>query len=507
VKRTLTEITVVLFIIGLIAAALPLFVQTSNAAGNSDWTLVQDGRGVKAYPDLREYVWEKAAAMAPNGPYDKIGLRRLVKTGITPKGVILLCPGTNGNAEQLMSNPPDDTWTKFEENSQPLYWANRGYDVFGIDYRTHFVPISLSLSQLSFMANWGYDQWTSDVKEAVEKTKEVSGAKRIYLAGISFGGNVVMNHAAKYWQQDLKGIILLDAGPGTSNPNPTNTYNLIDALAQMNAKGTWGNEFGAPFTGSIFIMKYSLENPGGPAVIPGTNDPLYPPVNPVTKKPWANITEWGQNYFRSSTSNTNFTGGYGDYWVMTHYFASNDRYWPARLGLERNAWWGWTNCPYVAYDYDDHYAEINVPLLGFTSQNYGAKSWGKVSRGIANPDVTGIFLPYYGHLDVFLGVYCAAAVSEPSYQWILNRKMLVGEGRIDVEDIRHQGDAIVFVNTTTINALVEGRQPSWKITEYIVRNNMEVYNGEGELGRIKINLNNGCIVANGPRVHFQGSLE
>jgi hypothetical protein len=192
---------------------------------------------------------------------------------------------------------------------------------------------------------------------------------------------------------------------------------------------------------------------------------------------------------------------------MTHYFASNDRYWPARLGLERNAWWGWANCPYVAYDYDDHYAEINVPLLGFTSQNYGAKSWGKVSRGIANPDVTGIFLPYYGHLDVFLGVYCAADVSEPSYQWMLNRKMLVGEGRIDVEDIRHQGDAIVFVNTTTINALVEGRQPSWKIAEYIVRNNMEVYNGEGELGRIKINLNKGCIVANGPRVHFQGSLE
>ncbi|HEX9262069.1 MAG TPA: hypothetical protein VF893_06025, partial [Candidatus Bathyarchaeia archaeon] len=72
---------------------------------------------------------------------------------------------------------------------------------------------------------------------------------------------------------------------------------------------------------------------------------------------------------------------------------------------------------------------------------------------------------------------------------------------------RRQGDAIVFVNTTTINAIVDGKQPSWKITEHIVRNNMEVYDGEGELGRIKINLNNGCIVANGPRVHFQGSLE
>ncbi|HEX9261024.1 MAG TPA: hypothetical protein VF893_00675 [Candidatus Bathyarchaeia archaeon] len=189
-KEAKTAIFVILLVTGLVSTTFPIYVQTSKAESNDNWTLIHNGRGLKAYPDLREYVWQKNAAMAPHGPYDMIGLRRLVKTGITPKGVVLLCPGTNGNAEQLMSNPPGDSWTKYENLSQPLYWANRDYDVFGIDYRTHFVPIDLSLSQLSFMANWGYDQWTSDLKEIVEKAKEVSGAKRIYLAGISFGGNM-----------------------------------------------------------------------------------------------------------------------------------------------------------------------------------------------------------------------------------------------------------------------------------------------------------------------------
>ena len=88
-----------------------------NAWSNSldGWTLVTDARAMKAYPDLKEYVWQKNASMAPNGQYDKIGLHRLVKTGITPIGVIFMtdCPMW-GAGEQHISNPPTDTWTKYE---------------------------------------------------------------------------------------------------------------------------------------------------------------------------------------------------------------------------------------------------------------------------------------------------------------------------------------------------------------------------------------------------------
>ena len=76
----------------MIFAALPaLFIPLSKAA-DSGWTLVSDSSNIKAYPSLHEYVWQKNASMAPNGPNDKIGLHRLVKTGTTPTDVIFIMP-------------------------------------------------------------------------------------------------------------------------------------------------------------------------------------------------------------------------------------------------------------------------------------------------------------------------------------------------------------------------------------------------------------------------------
>ena len=85
------------------------------------------------------------------------------------------------------TNAPDENWTKTENQSQAIYWANRGFDVYTMDTRDYFVSQNFNLSQyafnttqLSFMANWGWDQWISDMKEAVGKTKEVSGVQRVF---------------------------------------------------------------------------------------------------------------------------------------------------------------------------------------------------------------------------------------------------------------------------------------------------------------------------------------
>ncbi|MFX1392421.1 MAG: hypothetical protein ACFFAH_02500, partial [Promethearchaeota archaeon] len=89
-----------------------------------EWTLVHDGRGVKAYPELREYVWEKVPNQLPNGLYDKIGLHRVVKEGIKPKGVVFFCPGTWSSGEQTISNPIEEPWKVYENYSTPLFLAN-----------------------------------------------------------------------------------------------------------------------------------------------------------------------------------------------------------------------------------------------------------------------------------------------------------------------------------------------------------------------------------------------
>jgi pimeloyl-ACP methyl ester carboxylesterase len=385
-----------------------------------------------------------------------------VKKGIKPLGVLFILPGTWSNGEQLTSNPPEDPWTKDEAHTQAIYWANRGFDVYAIDYRTHFVPTYLNTSQLSFMAYWGWDQWISDIKEAVNKAKEVSGAKRIYLAGESFGGVAAMNYASKYWKEDLKGLILLDPGAigltgvlGTKNPNPPNDFNLPAAIAAMNAAGAWGTELSGP--GVIFVYQYADANPGAPSPYPGF-------ANITAYLAYAIYMAWGP------AGVSNIYGGYGNPRVMIHTLASMDRYWPTRLGLETAAYFNWSNCPYLAYDFDEHYAEIDVPIIVFQSQYFGLKNYVFI-HGMANPDFTLIKLLNYGHLDVYSGEYSMGDVSAPVYEWMVSHRMLIGVGGLNINRKWICGEAAMYINATTIDFKVDGVRVPWTITSrYAVKN-------------------------------------
>jgi pimeloyl-ACP methyl ester carboxylesterase len=419
-----------LLVLGLLIT--PILMLIPAAAAADGWTLVTDARGMKAYPDLREYVWQKNASMPPNGQYDKIGLHRLVKTGITPKGVIFMtnCPMW-GTGEQRISNPTDDSWTKYENYSQAIYWANRGFDVYAIDYRTHFVPKTLNASQMSFAANWGLDVWVSDIKEAAEKVKEVSGSKKFFIAGECSGGMAALGYATKYWKEDLRGIILLDPNhlipgyPIVGRMNETNTFNLTAAINDMNAKGNWTYD---PFGTLRPIATYALQNPGGPAVNPTTNQSLTPPINPLTNKTWTNITEWFsymvQYNFGAVTPTSpagmysNLMGGYGNISQVEYCFANSELL-PMRLIVESVAMVDWVNCPYLTYDYNDHYNEIGVPVLAFATRLFTNRTGTfRFVNGINNTDFTGIMLKDYGHMDVYFGTYSARDISQPAYDWM-----------------------------------------------------------------------------------------
>ena len=393
---------------------------------------MNDARAMKAYPELREYIWQKDARMQPNGQYDKIGLHRLVKTGITPIGVIFMtdCPMW-GAGEQHISNPPTDSWTKYENYSSAIYWANRGFDVYAIDYRTHFVPKDLNASQMSFAANWGWDVWISDIKEAANKVKEVSGSQKFYIEGQCSGGEAALNYATKYWKDDLLGIILLDANyPGAPNypivgrKTETNTYNMTKAISDMITAGNWSND---PFRNLRPIATYALQNPSASATNPGTGAPLNPPINPTTNKTWANITEWFSwlihNNFGAATappgSYSNILGGYGNV-SQDEFCLANSEFLPTRLNIENAAMADWVNCPNLTYDFNDHYNEIGVPVLAFQGPYTNPTGTVKFVQGTNNTDFTGNWMPKYGHLDFFVGTYSARDVSEPAYRWMIN---------------------------------------------------------------------------------------
>ena len=421
-----------LFVIALLTAIFPLAFPSATATDG--WTLAVDSRAVKGSPDLREYVWEKNASMlgsdpftkvtVPNGPYDKIGLHRLLKPGITSKGAVFIDPGLYGSGEQLISNPPSSNYSADESSSQPIYWANRGFEVFSIDWRAHFLPTTMNKSQAGAVAvNWGYTQYINDMKEAVDKAKELSGNSKVFLAGFSWGGAVAMFYASQYWQQDLKGLILLDGGYNTiKSASVTNSQNATTILNMVRAAGNLAQEFPGLIyntsSGMLFAYQNTVQNPGAPAEWPlGT--PLQPTINPLTNKTWTNITEYFA-YQMNSIKYTNIYAGYGNIAAIVKFWAGCDRYWPMRLGAEQIALFDWNNCPFVPYDFDDHYKEINVPTLTLRTALWGIPTYGNYTNGMATTDFTRMVLSNYGHLDVYTGPYSARDVSEPVYQWMLS---------------------------------------------------------------------------------------
>jgi hypothetical protein len=433
---TSKKLMVTLLVVLLIVPATLILIQSSQA--QSSWTLTTDSRSLKAYPNLKESIWQKNATMAPNGPYDKIGLHRLVQTNSTPVGVILMtgCP-TWGTGEFFISNPSSDNWTKYENFSQAIYWANRGFDVYAIDYRTHFPPKPVNTTQASYTANWTWDVWVSDIKEAANQVKQISGANKFFIVGQCSGAEAALNYATKYWQTDLKGIITEDFNflgvpgyPIIGTTNTTNTYNLTQAINNMTATSNWIYPSAVNLTALSPLSSYALQNPGAPAQYPpGT--PLQPTNNPATNNSWANITEWYSSAVQNNFGQTglppgfyaNIAAGYGNT-SQFEYCIANTEIIPERLILENIAMADWVNCTYLSYDYNDHYSEIAVPILAFEAANFAnATGTFRFINGTATNDFTGVILAKYGHTDLFFGTNSSQTVSQPALTWMINHNV------------------------------------------------------------------------------------
>lgn len=509
-KKIKIYFVVIIFVLGIFVFATPAvshkgFDETPDPLLN--WVQTVDGRGTKVYPDLREDVWEMERA--PYGPYDKIGVHRLVKEGIEPHGVYFMLPGTWSSGEQLISNPPGDIQTKTEDHDHAYYLANRGWEVYAMDYRTHFVDQHLTPADLSFMVDWGWNQWLGDIKEAIELAKAVSGEKRVFLAGDSFGGGAMSNYASVYWEVDLKGIIPRDGGTTAKyHENVDNEYDLPAMISRLTV-GNWTRELGGP--GVIFLYREANENPTAPAVFPPW-EPWYPWPSYYTGYPLPGATP-GQTIFEWAVGRilyvTNIPEGFGDPAVMVALLADFDRYWPTRLSLDDAAIGDWDNCPYVAtglvpYDFDDYYHEIDVPLLGFRADSYYTGVW-NFRHQIVNPDFTGIMLPGYRHLDVFSGEFSVRDVSQPTYEWLMSHIMLVGFGRIGSHRRWNWGKAAIYINATTIELRIEEQRISWDIYVHHVSAKHEIYKGENDCGKITVEITKkGFAITSGHKIFFRG---
>lgn len=136
--------------------------------------------------DVAEYTFKVRVG---NGPYDEIGIHRVVKE---------TAPNAPAHSATALFLAPGDIWNfraafLTGNHPLPLFLAENGVDVWGIDYRWTFVPASVT--DTSFMNSWGIEQDAADLRYALSvarfgRAMTGSGFDKLTLLGWSRGGQI-----------------------------------------------------------------------------------------------------------------------------------------------------------------------------------------------------------------------------------------------------------------------------------------------------------------------------
>ncbi|GAB6946756.1 hypothetical protein JCM16161A_08860 [Vulcanisaeta sp. JCM 16161] len=232
------------------------------------WKLTWEG-GIKEFPDLTERVW--ITERSPGGFFNHIALREVRGEDVTYPYPVLILPGMTSHGEQLIHV----SWHGIQpiepampDSMIPIYLARRGYLVYTIDYRTHFVLPEIK--DLSFMVDWGWDAWLSDIKEAINMIKEVTGKDEVILIGESFGGIASINYVTAY-PNDVRAIVLLDGAPIRSSVTQALPVRNIDELRASKLYAVPSILAGAKYPGNVVntIWLKALYNLTLPSPEPG----------------------------------------------------------------------------------------------------------------------------------------------------------------------------------------------------------------------------------------------
>jgi hypothetical protein len=145
-------------------------------------------------PNVAEYFFKVRVGA---GPYDVIGVHRVVKETspyhpIRARKALFLAHGDIWNFRAAfltaLGSPalPDD-------QALPVYLAENGIDVWGIDFRWTFVPATET--DLAFLADWGIETDARDLGIALGAARLTraltgSGGGKIALLGWSRGGQI-----------------------------------------------------------------------------------------------------------------------------------------------------------------------------------------------------------------------------------------------------------------------------------------------------------------------------
>jgi pimeloyl-ACP methyl ester carboxylesterase len=383
--------------------------------------------------DVAEYTFRLRVG---SGPYEEIGIHRIVKESapnqpVAAQKAVFLAPGDiwNFRAAFLTGNRP-----------LPVFLAENGVDVWGIDYRWTSVPGNTA--DTSFMADWGLEQDAADLGTAMSvarfvRTMAGHGHGKLYLLGWSRGGQIgyaYLNAESQLpeAQRQVQGFIPVDIYLKTDVPE-------LKAFACTREQGTnaaiASGAHANPTGGLISILgTLALVDPNGSSILNG------PPFNLVDYTNRHAGLLVGEATFAlqgglEPAPFYHFTGGlfdatgkpagllYSNELDLFAFEQAASPFQPNRELADADA----ATCEMNNVPFDDHLGDITVPVL-YIGAGGGFGEYGVYTTTLlGSTDVTSLIVSKvpstqrlfdYGHADLFLAHDAEQLVWQPMLQWL-----------------------------------------------------------------------------------------
>jgi pimeloyl-ACP methyl ester carboxylesterase len=384
----------VLLVVSALAGG-PAYAQTAPADG-AGWKVDQAERPLVTSSNVQETVW--STGRPPGGPFDKIGVHRY-RTKTAPIATLLYLPGTNMNGIARLTDDAHNLW---------VYLANRGVEVFAIDYRTRFIPADTPPTGLTSLRAWGVDAFTADIAAAAALARKESGREKLFVAGFSRGVFLAYAYAGTEFDK-VAGLIVLD-GP-FKNHAPKGQFDAAFGLAKLESAGTWGTDVSGSlgWANRQKLMDTVAANPDAPA-----SDAKFKTIGDQL----ANVLQFAWR----PGGLANPQGGMSRPRVLASLLGGYDRYYPAVQDVDGRSIADYDDDPKTPVD--DKWGELKLPILLFASTGMGGDFLLNAIYSAdksGSTDVTLNVLERYGHLDVLVGEHAQKDVFEPTSEWIKAR--------------------------------------------------------------------------------------
>jgi hypothetical protein len=306
------------------------------------------------------------------------------------------------------------------------YLAERGIDVWGIDFR--WVRVPGDTADLSFMAGWGLATQLGDLDlgltvARVTRTLTGSGPGRLHLVGFSRGGQLGWAQAGAETARPpsfrhLRGLVSIE-----------NAFKYDDeALRQADCASHASIE--AALAGGIAASDFRFVADVGDlaTVAPGDPSPFLPSLSN------ADLAEWlGASAGGGSIPHFHSVGGLVDPdTLVTELLYTEPEAWftflsgasafqPLRVNLDGAA----IGCEEFGSPFDDGLAEIRIPVLYVGVAGAFGAIGAHTTTLVASPDVSVRIVSQsadpeedWGHDDPWLADDADAEVWEPILDWI-----------------------------------------------------------------------------------------